>query len=276
MVAVSLNTNVGAMVALQNLNATQSTLQNVQKQINTGLKVADAMDNGGVFAIAQNMRSQVGGLQAVTDSLNNVTNVVDVANSAGTAISNILVEMKQKAVAASDTSIDTTSRKALSEDFTALRDQITTIVKNASFNGVNIIDGSTFQIAALASSDAKNHITISAANLSLNGSIVTITAALSISTQALASAAAAAVNTSLQNVNNALAKLGTGSKKLSIHATFVAQLSDALTTGIGNLVDADLAATSAQLQSLQVKQQLGVQALSIANSAPQILLGLFR
>jgi flagellin len=92
----------------------------------------------------------------------------------------------------------------------------------------------------------------------------------------LASAAAAAVNTSLQNVNNALAKLGTGSKKLTIHSTFVSQLSDALTTGIGNLVDANLAQTSAQLQSLQVKQQLGVQALSIANSAPQILLGLFR
>ncbi|MFZ1991044.1 MAG: flagellin [Alphaproteobacteria bacterium] len=273
---VSLNTNAGAMVALQNLNATQTTLQMVQKQINSGLKVADAMDNGGVFAIAQNMRSQVGGLAAVTDSLNNVTNVVDVANSAGTAISNILVEMKQKAVAASDTSIDTTSRKALSEDFTALRDQISTIVKNASFNGVNIIDSSTFQIAALASADAKNHITVSAANLSLGQSIVTITANLSISTQALASAAAAAVDTSLHNVNNALAKLGTSSKKLSIHSTFVSQLSDALTSGIGNLVDADLAKTSAQLQALQVKQQLGVQALSIANSAPQILLGLFR
>ena len=173
---VSLNTNVGAMIALQNLNATQTTLQMVQKQIDTGLKVADAMDNGGAFAIAQNMRSQVGGLGAVTDSLNNVQNVVDVANSAGTAISNILVEMKQKAVAASDTSLDTTSRKALSEDFTSLRDQITTIVKNASFNGVNMIDGSTLQISALASADAKNHITISAANLSLGGAVVTISA----------------------------------------------------------------------------------------------------
>lgn len=273
---VSLNTNVGAMVALSNLNTTQDQLQMVQKQINTGLKVADAMDNGGVFAIAQNMRAQVGGLQAVTDSLNNVSNVVDVANSAATAISNILVEMKQKAVAASDTSLDSTSRKALSEDFTSLRDQITTIVKNANFNGVNIIDTSTKQIAALASADAKNHITISAANMSLGGTIVTLTAAQSISTQALASAAASIVGTSLANVNKALAKLGTGSKKVTIHSTFVSQLSDALNKGIGNLVDANLAQASAQLQALQVKQQLGVQALSIANSAPQILLGLFR
>ena len=273
---VSLNTNVGAMVALQNLNTTQDQLQVVQKQINTGLKVADAMDNGGVFAIAQNMRSQVGGLSAVTDSLNNVTNVVDVASSAATAISNILVEMKEKAVAASDTSLDTVSRKALSADFTSLRDQIATIVKNANFNGVNIIDSSTHQVAALASADAKNHITVSAANMSLGGSIVTLAATASISTQALASAAASVVATSLANVNNALAKLGTASKKLSIHATFVSSLSDALNTGIGNLVDANLPEASAQLQSLQVKQQLGVQALSIANSAPQILLGLFR
>ncbi len=276
MTNISVNTNVGAMVALQNLNATQSTLQTVQKQINTGLKVADAMDNGGVFAIAQNMRAQVGGLQAVTDSLNNAANVVDVANSAGTAISNILVEMKQKAVAASDSSLDSTSRKALNEDFTSLRDQISTIVSNAAFNGVNIIDGSTNSVAALASADGKNHITISATNLSLSGSIVTLTSTQTIGTQTQAAAAASIVGTSLANVNNALAKLGTGSKKLSIHETFVSQLTDALNTGIGNLVDANLAQASAQLQALQVKQQLGVQALAIANSTPQILLGLFR
>ena len=277
MVAVSLNTNAGAMVALQNLNATQTSLQMVQKQINTGLKVADAMDNGGVFAIAQNMRGQVSGLDAVTQSLDRASNVVDVANSAGTAISDILVEMKQKAISASDSSLDTASRSALNEDFKSLRDQIGTIVSNATFNGVNLIDGSlTNGVKALANADATSFLTIGSEDMSLSGSVVTIATTAQIDTLTHASAEISAVQTSLNNVNAALARLGTGSKKLDIHKTFVSQLSDALNTGIGNLVDADLSQASAQLQSLQVKQQLGVQALSIANSAPQILLGLFR
>jgi len=82
--------------------------------------------------------------------------------------------------------------------------------------------------------------------------------------------------TSLDNVNAALARLGTQSKALGIHTTFVSKLSDALETGIGNLVDADLARESARLQSLQVKQQLGIQALSIANQRPQAILSFFQ
>jgi len=273
---ISVNTNVGAMIALQNLNKTNKTLEMVQKQINTGLKVADAKDNGGVFAIAQAMRSQVGGLQSVTQSLDSAANVVDVAVSAGAAISDILVEMKQKAVSAADSSLDTNSRNALNEDYKALRDQITTIKNNATFNGVNLIKGNTVSIRALASADATNKLTVVAETMSLGGRIVSVTAAAVINTQALASAQVALLDKSLNNVNQALARLGTGAKKLDIHKTFVSKLSDALTSGIGNLVDADLATASAQLQSLQVKQQLGVQALSIANSAPTILLGLFR
>jgi len=273
----TVNTNVGAMVALQNLNMTSKALGVVQERINTGLKVASAKDNGGVFAIAQNMRSDVGGLAAVQQSLDRASSVTDVAISAGTAISDILIEMKGKAVAASDVSLDTSSRNALNEDFKALRDQIKTIVSNAKFNGVNLVDGSlTNGLRALASSDGSAHITIGTEDMSLSGSIVSLATTTQIDTATNASAAISTVENSLQNVNESLARLGTGAKKLEIHKTFVTKLSDSLTAGIGNLVDADLAQESARLQSLQVKQQLGIQALSIANSAPQMLLGLFR
>ncbi len=271
----SVNTNVGAMVALQNLNQTSSQLLTVQNEINTGLKVSSPKDNGGVFAIAQNMRADVGSLDAVNQSLDRASSMVDVAVSAGTAISDILTEMKEKAVAASDVSLDTSSRNALNEDFKALRDQVTTIVTNAKFNGVDLIDGSlTHGVQALASADGKNHITVNAETMSLTA--IGLSLAASIGTQTSAASQITKVDSALQTVNSQLARLGTGSKKIDIHKTFVAQLSDALQTGIGNLVDADLAQASAQLQSLQVKQQLGVQALSIANSAPQMLLTLFR
>jgi len=273
---LSVNTNVGAMVALQNLSATQASLSQTQNAINTGLKVASAKDDGAVFAIAQNMRGDVAGYTAVQDSLNRGMSAVDVAMSAGQSISDLLVEMKTKALAASDTSLDTASRSAMNQDFVALRDQISTIVSNAVFNGYNLVDGSTTQITALASADGSRRITTAAENMSLSGSIVTVSTGATISTQAGASTMVAALQASLTNVDAALAKLSSGSKKFSIQMDFAQKLSDAITSGIGNLVDANMASESAMLQSLQVKQQLGVQALSIANQAPQTVLSLFR
>lgn len=272
----SVNTNAGAMIALQNLNRTNMELEQVQSRINTGLSVAGAKDNGGIYAIAQRMRSEVSGYKAVQDSLNRAVSTVDVALAAGEAISDLIIEMKEKALAAADTSLDAASRTALNEDFKALRDQITTIVSNAEFNGTNLINNSTASITALANADGSNTITVLDENLALTGSVITIAATASFATATQADTIASQLGTSLDNVNASLARLGTKSKALEIHSAFVTKLSDALTEGIGNLVDADLARESAKLQSLQVKQQLGIQALSIANQSPQSILSYFR
>ena len=273
---LSVNTNPGALIALEYLDQTNAQLQNTQTQIDTGLKVASAKDDGAVFAIAQNMRGDVAGYNAVTDSLNRATSAVGVAMSAGQSISNLLIQMKQTALSASDQSLDTASRQALNSSFAALRSQITAIVQNAVFNGFNMLNGSTQQITALASSDGQHKITVAAQNMSLSGSIVTITSTATITTQAQASTMIATVEASLNNVDSALAQLGSGSAKLSVQGTFVQNLTDTLTSGIGNLVDANMATESAMLQSLQVKQQLGAQALSIANQQPQIILSLLK
>jgi flagellin len=272
----SVNTNGGALVALQYLSATQGQLNQTQSAINSGMKVATARDDGAIYAIAQNQRGAVAGYTSVINSINNATSSVDVALSAGQSISDLLIQLKAKALAASDSSLDTASRQALNANFTALRDQITTIVKNAVFNGFNLVDGSTTQITALASADGTRRITTGAQNMTLSGTIVTMKSTSTISTQAKASSLVATIQTSLTNVNAALAKLSSGAAKFSIQGTFVQKLSDTLTQGIGNLVDANMAQESAMLQSLQVKQQLGVQALSIANQAPQTILSLFR
>src|SRR5215469_4696917 len=272
---LSVNTNTDAMVALEYLNKTQGTLAQTENAVSTGLTVATAKDNGAIFAIAQNMRGDVAGYKAVTQSLENCSSTVDVALSAGQSISDLLIQMKQQVLAAADTSLGTTSRQALNANFQALLQQITTVVQNAKFNGANLINGSTNQIEALASSDGQHRITVQSQNMSLSGPIVTISAAASISTQAQASAMIDTLQQSLNNVDSALASLGSGSAKFSIQASFVQNLSDTLTTGIGNLVDANMATESAQLTALQTKQQLGVQALSIANQAPQIILSLF-
>ncbi len=272
----SVNTNTGAAIALQYLTRTQGELDKTQSAINSGLKVANARDDGAIFAIAQNQRSQVAGYTAVINSINNATSAVDVALSAGQSISDLLIQMKTKALAAADSSLDTASRQALNANFTALRDQITTIVTNATFNGFNLVNGSTSKITALASADGARRITTDAQNLKLSGAIVTVKLTNTISTQAKASTLVATIQSSLTNVNSALAKLSAGAAKFSIQAGFAQKLSDTLTAGIGNLVDANMASESARLQALQVRQQLGVQALSIANQAPQTILSLFR
>jgi flagellin len=270
---LSVNTNTGAMTALQYLNQTNAQLSQTENEVNTGMKVSSAADDGATFAIAQDMRGDVAGYSAVTDSLNRGTSAVDVAMSAGQSISDLLIQMKQQALSASDESLSTSDRTAMNDDFTALRDQISTIVSNATFNGFDLIDGSTKQITALASSDGSSHITVSAQTMTL--SALSLSSA-TIGTQSGASKMIASIETALTKVDASLSTLSSGAKKFSIQASFVSQLSNSVTSGIGNLVDADMATESAQLTALQTKQQLGVQALSIANQSPEIILSLFK
>ena len=273
----SVNTNVGAMIALQNLQQTNSELGTVQNRINTGKKINSAKDNGAIWAIAQNQRAEMGALNAVKDSLQRGQSTVDVAMAAGESISDLLLQMKEKALAATDETLTSASRDALAEDFDSIRDQITSVIENAQFNGANLLDGSlTGGYKALASADGTSTIDVGDEDMSLSGSIVTLGAADSIGSTSDASAALTAVDASIANVSAALARMGTSSKALGTHLTFVGKLQDSLEAGVGNLVDADLAKESARLTALQTKQQLGVQALSIANSSTSMLLGLFR
>jgi flagellin len=273
--AFSINTNAGALSALRNLNTTTAQLELTQNTINTGLRISSAKDNAAVFAIAQKLRADLRGFNAVKQSLDRSISTADIAMAAAGSISDLLIEMKEKAVAAADVGLDTISRDALTEDFEQLRNQITTIVANATFNGTNLIDGSGDLIVAITNPDASQTITIEHESLTLGGGNITITATQTINTATLAAAAVTALTASLDNVNSVLTRLGAGAKALELQRNFADKLSDAIEVGIGNLVDADLAKESAKLQALQVKQQLGVQALSIANQAPQTVLQLF-
>ncbi|MEQ7156540.1 flagellin [Brevundimonas aurifodinae] len=274
--ANSVNTNLGALIALQNLNATNVELAATQTRINTGKKVATAKDNGAIWAIAQGQRADIGALGAVKSSLDRGISAVDVSLAAGESVSDLLLQLKEKALAATDRSLQTAARAALNEDFKAIRDQITTVTNNAEFNGVNLLETGATGFAALANAAGTASITVQAEVLALGSANVTVTATTTIGTSTLATTALGLVNASIDLVSGALARLGTKAKALETHRTFVGKLTDALESGVGNLVDADLAKESAKLQSLQTKQQLGVQALGIANQSPQILLSLFR
>jgi flagellin len=272
----SVNTNYGAMIALQNLNKTNSELTDVQNRINSGFKVSSAKDNGAIFAIAQSMRGKVAGYGVAADTVDKAMSTVDAALAGGNAISDLLTQLKEKATAAKDSSLTTSQRAAYNADFTRLRDEVTSIVSNAEFNGANLIKTSGNNAVAFANDTGSSLITITAVSFALSGSTNTITTTSSVDTVTNATAALTRINASITNINKQLAVFGSASRALQKHKDFLISLSDTLQTGIGNLVDADLAKDSAKLSSLQVKQQLGAQALSIANSQASILLRFFQ
>ncbi|OGN50246.1 MAG: flagellin [Caulobacterales bacterium RIFOXYB1_FULL_67_16] len=270
----SIHTNTSAMIALQNLNRSNEQLAATQSRVSTGLKVQGAKDNAAVWAVAQGQRADKGSLESVTTSLNRATSLADVSLAAGQQISDLLLELKAKATAAADPSATTATRASYDQEFQALLGSIDSFADNATFDGANILDGtSATALDFLANADATETISLTRQNLtvaglSLNGEDLT--------TQANADAALTAVTAAIATASSRLAELGAEAKQIERHTTFVSKLSDSLEAGIGNLVDADLAKESARLQALQVQQQLGVQALSIANQAPQVILSLFQ
>src|SRR3569833_2113611 len=195
--SASVNTNVCAMGALQNLNNTSSQLASVQNIISTGMKVNSAKDDGATWAIAQNKRATASSLDSVKASLNRASSVTDVALAAGGQISDLLTQMQAKALSASDASLDTSSRISLNTDFISLRNQINQVAANASFNGINLIKSGATNLTALANSSGSSVLTVQAQSLAVGGGNVTIAATGSIGTVTTASAMIATVQTSI-------------------------------------------------------------------------------
>jgi flagellin len=272
----SINFNYSAAIALQNLNKTTEELDAVQNRINTGLKVSSPKDNGAIFNIAQKQRGDRQALEAVDRAIGRAVSVVDLAVNAGNTISDLLKDMKEYALSARDTQIDATARAAYNANFVALRNMISTTLTNASFDGSNLINTGAANLLVMANASGTQNITVQTRIMTLGGSIVTLTATASISTSSKAGTALTTIETSINNLNLAITNLGTDARRLNSHKAFMTKVRDELGNSIARMVDADLAEESAKLQGLQVRQQMGVQALAIANQAPQIMLALFR
>lgn len=282
--AFTVNTNAGAMAALQSLATTNKSLSQVQSRINTGFNVASTKDDSASFSIAQSLRGDMGGLKAVSSSLNRAKSVVDVAVAGAEQVSDIIIEMKKKAYESADAGIDQASRDAIDQDFVTLRDRIATVVNSSEFNGTNILRASGGSVSALQSlqdgvsggSWNPDSLTVANQGLDLGGSTVTVATTGRVNTQVAAEAMVNTLNTTQANMRSTLSTLGAASRRIDAQLSFSSRLSDVVESSVGNLVDADLAKESAKLQALQVKQQLGIQALSIANQAPQAIMALFR
>jgi flagellin len=278
----SILTNVGAMVALTNLSSINTSLKTTENQVSTGLKVSSAQDNASVFAVAQGLRGEIKSYDAVSTALSSNQGLVSVAVSAATSVSNAMQDVKTKLTQLSDDSLTATQRSYYNNDLNSLVNQIqTSFVQGATYNSSNLLNNTT-TVTTIADVNG-NTIAFGGTTDSLSSAMTTFVAAVSTEMAATdGSAARTAISgtgswdTFNNAVNAVLDNLGSVNRSLNDQITFNQSVSDATSSGLGSLVDADLAKESAKLTATQTQQQLATQTLSIANQQPQILLSLFK
>jgi flagellin len=269
----SINTNLGALIALQTLTNVQNQLLVSEKRISTGFNVADALDNGAIFAVAQSIRNQIAGVAAVNSQLNGAQGLVSVANAALGQASDLLTQVRDIATRLADTSISSDTRNQLAVQYSNLLATINSNLNTASYQGTNLVN--TSASFGVIQDVMANQLTFQG-QLSTVGTVVTNLSV--VQATSITSAGSFMLNTFLSELNlvaTSLNVVGSVNQNLGFQIQYNTAISAALTRGLGALVDANLPAESARLQSLQIQQQLATQALSIANQGPSILLTLF-
>lgn len=269
----SILTNTSAMVALQTMKSINKGLGQVQGEISTGLKVATAKDNSSSWAIASTMSSDVTSYKKLSESLTSSSAMIGVARAAAEQMVDILKGVQEKVLQSKEPGADTAKLQADVDEMTAT---MQSIAGSAQFNGINLVNNTDTQnvVVSLTRASAgsvglevfavagRDLATDAAADVTLTGDETT--------------ADLDAVETQLQAAIDAAAALGSAQTRIEAQDGFLQKQMDSITVDMGALVDADMEEASARLQALQVQQQLGIQALSIANQAPQSILSLFR
>jgi len=273
----SVNTNIGAMVALQSLNRTNDDMALTQKRISTGLRVSDAKDDGAAFAVAQSVRSDIAGLTAANEQLGGTQGLLDTTNAALKKVSESMTEVRKVLTALAGDGLSDEQRVQYTAQYTALKDQIQSFVDDATYNGKSLFTAAaptTADNVNVVRNESADQITIKATDKTTL--VVAAAPATAAAAKAALTGATGDFNVVEKAINTAMNQYGSDNKTVAGQVSFNKEKMDSLDSGLGYLVDADLAKESAKLQSLQIRQQLGTQSLSIANQAPQSLLSLFR
>jgi flagellin len=272
----SILTNNSAMTALQTLKSVNSNLAKTQDMVSTGKEVGKAKDNSAIWAISKVMESDVSGFNAVSESLSLGESTVAVASAGAEQITNLLGEIKEKVVAATGENVD---HDKIVADVAELTNQVNSVISASQFNGANLLNSAGGNITVLSSLDrdaggtvTPSNITVASVDFEANIDLSNI----DVSNATAADTSIANIEAHIQTAVDGAAALGASAKRISDQNEFVGKVTDAMESGIGSLVDANMEEASARLQALQVQQQLATQSLSIANQAPQAILSLFR
>jgi flagellin len=273
----SVNTNIGAMVALQSLNRTNDEMSATQKRISTGYRVADARDDGAAFAVAERVRGEVAATTSANEQLGGVKGLLTVTQKALENVSSTLIKMKEVTTKLADGTITSEQQTQYQAQAKELALNIKSYIEDAAYNGKNILDGNvtaTQNVIRNGGGDlySFNPFDAMASIYDVVSGFNNFTAGSAAAAVTASGALGNAITSTLTQLNN----FGNYQRYVDNQITYNKDKIDAQEAGLGALVDADLAKESARLQALQIRQQLGTQSLSIANQAPQSLLSLFR
>jgi flagellin len=312
----SINTNVAAMTALQSLTQTQKSLTETQNRISTGMRVAEASDNAAYWSIATTMRSDKASLSTVQDALGLGASLVDVSYTAVNSAIDVVNQIKSKLVAAREPGIDkakvqteiTELQKQLTSiassasfsgqnwlsvdssasGFNATKSIVSSFTRTGSAVAVQTIDIDTSKMVLFDGNTTTPGGGILDAKRAADGTVDNTAGTFTVSTLNISTLTDSTTDTAklnsyisgadaaIKDMTDAAGSLGAVKSRIGIQQTFVKGLMDAIDRGVSALVDADMNEESTKLQALQVQQQLGVQALSIANSSSQVILKLFQ
>jgi flagellin len=273
----TIHTNPGALVAQATLRAISTQLDKVSKQVQTGYKVADAKDDASTFAVAQGLRSNISSLGAVQQGLSGAVGLAEVGLAGASAVSNLFESIRAKLTQLADTSITAAQRITYTTDVKDLSTQAKDLIKQAKFNGTNLLNNST-AINFIADVTGAS-ISVSGVDIFTNASIFNASIGVSVSStlaRTFLNSSSTTLDNFLASTNGALSGIAGDLRAVEAQNSFTKAISDATEKGLGALVDADLAKASSKLQALQAQQQLATQAITIANQAPSVLLALFK
>ena len=273
----SVITNVGAQVALASFNRTVEDLTATQKRISTGYRVADAKDDGAAYAVAERVRGEVSANTSANEQLGGAKGLLDVTSASLQNVSDSLQKLQSVAVKLADGTITSEQRTQYQAQAGELTKNIQSFINDANYNGNNVLKDPTTLANQVVRNGAGDTYTFSGYKAITN--IFNTVSAANTWTRGDASSAltkTGAIGKAITNTLTQLNNFGSYSNYVDTQVNYNKAKIDAQQTGLGALIDADLAKESAKLQSLQIRQQLGTQALSIANQAPQTLLSLFR
>jgi flagellin len=289
----SLLTNTSAMTALAALTMTQQSLNQTENQVSTGLRISSAADNASYWSIATKMTSNIGALGAVNDALSESQSMVSTMSTALHTTISVMTAIKDDLVTAAQPGADLAK---IQTDISAQQNLLVSIGSSANFNGQNWLEttgGTASLVASYDSTNGVSFLTVNTGNTALfNATTGATTGILGVSGAAFTTASILTLNittatagdlknmltdveTAIGSITTAASVLGATTNNLSTQQTYVSNLSDSLTTGVGSLVDANMNEAATKLAALQVQQQLGIQALSISNSNTQLILKLF-
>ncbi|MBI0535004.1 flagellin [Roseomonas sp. KE2513] len=273
----SVNTNIGAQVALQSLNRTNESLAATQKRVSTGYRVADAKDDGAAFAVAQSVRADIAGLTSANEQMGSVKGILDTTLAGLNKVSESMSQIRGVLVKLADGTLSDSQRTQYQSQYTSLRTQVSNFISDATYNGRTLLTTSTDAGGGDIATTRNEQATLFTLT-AVAGAETLVVEEAPTTAEAAASALAAGGDfvTKMTSVNTALNTFGSNSNYLDAQMSYNKEKLDALDTGLGSLIDADLAKESARLEALKIRQQLGTQALGIANQSPQGLLSLFR